>query len=137
MKIKNLVGNRFKERPSDCVVDSHALMVRGGYIKNVANGIFSLYPPAKRVTRKIENIIREEMDRIDGQEVMFPVVLPGSLWDESGRYQSVGDELLRFKDRSGSRMILGMTHEEASVQLVKEYANSYAKYPFMIYQIQT
>ena len=137
MKIRNLVGNRFKERPSDCVVDSHALMVRGGYIKNVANGIFSLYPPAKRVTRKIENIIREEMDRIDGQEVMFPVVLPGSLWDESGRYQSVGEELLRFKDRSGSRMILGMTHEEASVQLVKEYANSYAKYPFMIYQIQT
>ena len=137
MKIRNLVGNRFKERPSDCVVDSHALMVRGGYIKNVANGIFSLYPPAKRVTKKIENIIREEMDKIDGQEVMFPVVLPGSLWDESGRYESVGEELLRFKDRSGSRMILGMTHEEASVQLVKEYANSYAKYPFMIYQIQT
>ena len=80
MKVKNLVGERFKERPSDCVVDSHALMVRGGYIKQVANGIFSLFPPARRVTQKIEAIIREEMDRIDGQEVLFPVVLPGSPW---------------------------------------------------------
>lgn len=137
MRIKNLIGDRFKERPSDCVIDSHALMVRGGYMKYVANGIYSLYPPAKRITKKIENIIREEMDAIDGQEVMFPVVLPGSLWDKSGRYDSVGEELLRFKDRTGSRMVLGMTHEEAAVHLVKEYANSYAKYPFMIYQIQT
>ena len=85
MKVRNLVGERFKERPSDCVVDSHALMVRGGYIKPVANGIFSLYTPAKRITQKIEQIIREEMDMVDGQEVMFPVVLPGALWEESGR----------------------------------------------------
>ena len=77
------------------------------------------------------------MDKIDGQEVLFPVALPGSLWEESGRYESVGSELLRFTDRTGSKMVLGMTHEEASVQLVREYANSYAKYPFMIYQIQT
>ena len=74
---------------------------------------------------------------IDGQEVLFPVALPGSLWEESGRYDSVADELLRFKDRNGSKMVLGMTHEEAAVQLVRDYAKTYARYPFMIYQIQT
>ena len=132
-----MVGDRFKERPASCLIDSHALMVRGGYIKNVANGIYSQYPVMKRISHKIEAIIRDEMDKLDGQEVMFPVVLPGSLWDESGRYESVGSELLRFTDRTGTKMVLGMTHEEAAVQLVKEYANSYAKYPFMIYQIQT
>jgi len=137
MKLKNLVGDRFKERPSDCVIDSHALMVRGGYIKYVANGIYSTYPPLKRITKKIEQIIREEMDAIDGQEVLFPVVLPGTLWEESGRFLSVGSELLRLKDRNGSSLVLGMTHEEAAVHLVREYAQSYAKYPFMIYQIQT
>ncbi|MBQ7016078.1 MAG: proline--tRNA ligase [Firmicutes bacterium] len=137
MKVRNLVGERFKERPSDCVVDSHALMVRGGYIKPVANGIFSLYTPAKRITQKIEQIIREEMDMVDGQEVMFPVVLPGALWEESGRFQAVDSTLVRFTDRNDTSMVLGMTHEEASVQLVREFANSYNKYPFMIYQIQT
>ncbi len=137
MKLKNLVGDRFKERPSDCVIDSHAFTVRGGYIKYVANGIFSLYPPMKRITKKIENIIREEMDAIDGQEVLFPVALPGSLWEESGRFESVGEELLRFKDRNDSQMVLGMTHEEAAVHLVREYGQTYTKYPFMIYQIQT
>lgn len=137
MKLEKLVGERFKEKPADCVVDSHALMIRGGYIKPVANGIFSQYTPLKRVCQKIEKIIREEMDAIDGQEVLFPVVLPATLWDESGRYESVGSELLRFTDRNNSRMILGMTHEEAAVHLVREYANSYTKYPFMIYQIQT
>lgn len=137
MKLNNLVGLRFKERPSDCVIDSHAFSVRGGYVKFVSNGIFSLYPPMKRITAKIENIIRSEMDAYDCQEVLFPVVLPASLWDESGRYESVGSELLRFEDRSGSKMVLGMTHEEAAVQLVREYGSSYAKYPFAIYQIQT
>ena len=137
MKIDKLVGERFKERPSDCVIDSHALMIRGGYMKYVANGIFSLYTPLRRITRKIERIIREEMDAIGGQEVLFPVVLPGSLWEESGRFISVGSELMRMKDRNGSPMVLGMTHEEAAVQLVREYGQSYSKYPFMIYQIQT
>ena len=137
MKLEKLVGDRFKEKPSDCVIDSHALMIRGGYMKYVANGIYSSYMPLKRITKKIEQILREEMDKIDGQEVSFPVVMPASLWDESGRYESVGSELLRFTDRNKSRMILGMTHEEAAVQLVREYANSYTKYPFMIYQIQT
>ena len=137
MKLANMVGERFKERPSDCVIDSHAFSVRGGYIKYVANGIYSLYPPMKRVTAKIENIIREEMDAVDSQEVLFPVALPGSLWEESGRYESVGEELLRFKDRNDTPMVLGMTHEEAAVHMVREWGNTYAKYPFSIYQIQT
>jgi len=137
MKLANMVGERFKDRPSDCVIDSHAFSVRGGYIKYVANGIYSLYPPMKRVTAKIENIIREEMDAADSQEVLFPVALPGSLWEESGRYESVGEELLRFKDRNDTPMVLGMTHEEAAVHMVREWGNTYAKYPFSIYQIQT
>lgn len=136
MKLKNLVGLRFKERPADCAIDSHALMVRGGYMKYVGNGIFSEYPILHRITAKIENIIREEMNAIDGQEVLFPVVMPAELWQESGRYDSIGNELVRFQDRSGSKMVLGMTHEEAAVHLVREYGQSYQQYPFMIYQIQ-
>lgn len=137
MKLDKLVGERFKEKPSDCVIESHALMMRGGYMKDVAKGIYSQYMPLKRICRKIENIIREEMDAIDGQEVLFPVALPATLWEESGRYESVGNELLRFSDRNNSKMVLGMTHEEAAVQLVRDYAKSYNSYPFMIYQIQT
>ena len=137
MKLEKLVGDRFKERPSECIIDSHALMLRGGYMKYVSSGIFSQYMPLRRVCRKIEQIIREEMDKIDGQEVLFPVVMPASLWQESGRYNSIGAEMFRFKDRNNSDLVLGMTHEEAAVQLVREYANTYNKYPFMIYQIQT
>lgn len=137
MKLNQLVGDRFKEKPADCVIESHALMMRGGYMKDVAKGIYSQYTPLKRICRKIENIIREEMDAIGGQEVLFPVALPASLWDESGRYDSVGSELLRFSDRNNTKMVLGMTHEEAAVQLVRDYAKSYQNYPFMIYQIQT
>ena len=137
MKLSKLVGDRFKETPSDCVAASHALMLRGGYMKYVANGIYSSLPPLKRITKKIEEIIREEMDALEGQEVSFPVALPASLWEESGRYASVGSELLRFTGRNGAKMVLGMTHEEAAVQLVREYASTYSRYPFMIYQIQT
>lgn len=136
MKIKNLVSQRFKEKPADCVIDSHALMVRGGYMKYVGNGIFSEFPTLRRVTSKIEAIIREEMNAIDGQEVLFPVVMPAELWQESGRYDTIANELVRFSDRNKSRMVLGMTHEEAAVHLVREYGRSYQQYPFMIYQIQ-
>lgn len=137
MKMARLLGERFREKPSDCVIDSHALMVRGGYIKVVGNGIYSQAAPLRRITRKIEEIIREEMEAIGGQEVLLPVVLPESLWEESGRAASVGSELLRFRDRHGSPHLLGMTHEEAAVQLVREYGSSYLRYPFMVYQIQT
>ena len=137
MKLDQLLGLRFKETPSDCQIASHILMLRGGYIKNVGSGIFSLYPPAKRIAQKIERIIREEMDAIGGQEVMLPVTMPAALWKESGRYESVGSELLRFKDRTDSDMVLGMTHEEAVVHLARGAAQSYTQYPFMVYQIQT
>ena len=137
MKVAKMLGERFKQPPKDCVIESHALMMRGGYMKYMANGIFSLYMPTKRITRKIEQIIREEMDKIDGQEVMFPVAMPASLWEESGRYTSIGSEMARWKDRSGNPMVLGMTHEEAAVHLARDTAKSYADFPFMIYQIQT
>lgn len=137
MKVSVLLGERYKNAPADCIVESQALMVRGGYIKQVGSGIYSLFTPAQRIMNKIENIIREEMDAIDGQEVLFPVVMPASLWRESGRFESIGSELLRFKDRGNNDMVLGMTHEEAAVQLARDTAQTYTKYPFMIYQIQT
>lgn len=137
MKVSALVGERFREAPSDCIIDSHIWMVRGGYMKYVANGIYSQLTPLTRICQKVERILREEMDAIDAQEVLFPLVLPGSLWEESGRYQSVGSELLRFQDRGGHPMVLGMTHEEAAVHLVREFGQSHQRYPFAIYQIQT
>lgn len=137
MKVRNILGERFKEAPKDCTIASHALMVRGGYMRYMSNGIYSLYTPGKRIMQKIEAIIRDEMDKIDGQEVMFPVVMPASLWEESGRYTSIGSEMARFEDRSKNKMVLGMTHEEAAVHLARDIANSYTDYPFMIYQIQT
>ena len=137
MRMSELIGERYKEKPADCTIDSHALMVRGGYIKQVNTGSYTLLPPARRITQKIERIIREEMDAIDGQEVLFPVVLPADLWKESGRFTSVGKELVRLTDRLGADLVLGMTHEEAAVHLARDAAKSYAKYPFMIYQIQT
>ena len=106
MKLKNLVSKRYKETPADCQIASQALMMRGGYIKPVGNGIYTLFPVTKRVTSKIEKIIREEMNRIDGQELLFPVAMPASIWRESGRYDAIGSELLRFKDRSEQDMVL-------------------------------
>lgn len=135
MKVSELLGERYKDRVAE--IESQNLMVRGGYIKQVGNGIYSLMPPARRIHNKIEAILRQEMDRIDGQEVLFPVTMPATLWQASGRWESVGKELLRFKDRSGADMVLGMTHEEAAVHMAMNVASTYQKYPFMIYQIQT
>ena len=135
MKVSQLLGERFKERAFE--IESQNLMTRGGYMKLVGNGIYSLFTPTKRIQNKIEQILREEMDAIDGQEVLFPVVMPATLWQASGRWESIGKELLRFKDRSGSDMVLGMTHEEAAVHMAMNVAGTYQKYPFMIYQIQT
>ncbi len=135
MKVSNILGERFKERAFE--IDSQNLMTRGGYMKQVGNGIYSLFMPAKRIANKIEAIMRQEMDAIDGQEVLFPVVMPATIWQASGRFDSIGKELLRFKDRSGADMVLGMTHEEAAVHMAMNVAGTYQKYPFMIYQIQT
>lgn len=123
--------------PREASLVSHAYLLRGGYIRQVANGIYSLLPLGLRVIRKIENIIREEMNALNGQEVLMPALLPRELWDESGRYDSVGPELMRFKDRADHDMVLAMTHEEAAVHLARNEARSYRSYPFMLYQIQT
>ena len=137
MKLATMLGDRFRETPADCQITSQIFMIRGGYMKQVANGIYTLLTPARRIVRKIEGIMREEMDAIDGQEVLFPVVMPADLWRESGRFDKIGSELARFKDRGGNDMVLGMTHEEASVQLVRGTPKPESAFPFMIYQIQT
>lgn len=106
-------------------------------MRPVSNGIYSLLPPAWRIQSKIEAIIRDEMNKIDGQEVKMPVVLPRELWEESGRWGTVENELLRFKDRSNHDMLLAMIHEEAVTALARTEVISYKEYPFMLYQIQT
>lgn len=137
MLVREMLGKRYKETPKDCVIASHSLMMKGGYMKYMSAGSYSLFMQTKRITNKIENIIRKEMDSIGGQEVLFPVVMPATLWEESGRYTSIGSEMARFTDRNGNKMVLGMTHEEAAVHLARDVADSYTDYPFMIYQIQT
>jgi len=137
MRMSQLVGKRYKERPAEAALESHAFLLRGAYARQVANGIYSLLPAGLRVARKIERIIREEMDRIGGQEVLMPVVQPRELWEESGRCRDVGPELLRFQDRAGHDMVLAMTHEEAVLHLCRNEVTSYRQLPFMVYQIQT
>lgn len=137
MKLSKLIGERIKEAPNGATLKSHILLLRAGYIKQVSAGIFSLLPPAQRVSLKIQNIIREEMNALGGQEVLFPVVMPRELWDLSGRYSSIAGELVRFKDRNNHDMLLGMTHEEAAVHMALNTVKSYDQLPFMIYQIQT
>lgn len=137
MLVSKLLGEKYKEKPNDAQITSHIFLLRGGYIRQVGTGIYSLLTPAKRICDKISNIIREEMDIADGQEVLMPVAIPAELWKESGRFDSVGGELVRFKDRTDKDMVLGMTHEEPAVQLARSEAKSYQNYPFMIYQIQT
>lgn len=137
MRVSKLIGRKIKETPHDAELLSHQFLLRGAYIRQVASGVYSLLPIAKRVIDKIENIIREEMNKIEGQEVLLPVVLPRELWEESGRYETVGSELLRFKDRGNKDFMLAMTHEEAVVHLARTELSSYKQLPFMLYQIQT
>ena len=137
MLYSKLIGRRYKEKPAEASFDSHALLLRGGYIRQVATGIYSLLLPAQRIVAKIERILREEMDAIGGQEIKAPVVMPRELWDESGRYDGVGAELMRMTDRFGHGLLLGMTHEEAFVHIARSETQSYKDYPFMLYQIQT
>ncbi len=132
-----LIGDTKKEWPNEATLKSHGLLLKGGYIKQMASGIFTLMPLGKKVSTKIENIIREEMNAIDAQEIQMPVVATKKLWDSAKRYESIGSELLRFKDRTGADMVLSMTHEEAAVFSVLNEAASYTKYPFSVYQIQT
>ena len=137
MHLSRLVGRRIKETPKDAQLVSHQFFLRGGYGRQVASGIYSLLPLATRVIRKIEAIIRDEMNGIDGQEVIMPVVMPREMWEESGRYSVIGKEMARFHDRNGKDLVLGMTHEEAVVTLARTEASSYKNFPFTLYQIQT
>lgn len=134
MKISQLLGKRYKEKPSDTKLKSHELLIRGGYIRPVFSGVFSVLPAGLKILKNIENIIREEMNSISGQEVEMPLVQPKELWEESGRYFGINEELARFKDRNNHDMVLAMTHEEAAVALARTEATSYKDYPFMIYQ---
>lgn len=137
MKMSKLVGRRMKETPKDAKTISHIFMIRGGYMRQLSTGIYTMLPLGKRVQDKIERIIKEEMDAIDGQEITMPVVNPSDIWEESGRYQSIGDELLRFKDRNEKPMVLAMTHEEAVCHMARTELTSYKQLPVMVYQIQT
>ncbi|HEY4219766.1 MAG TPA: proline--tRNA ligase [Myxococcota bacterium] len=126
-----------KETPADAVVASHRLMLRAGMIRKLAAGIYTYLPVATRVFAKVANIVREEMNRAGAQEIIMPVVNPGELWQESGRWEKYGPELLRFKDRKGSDFILGPTHEETVTALVRDEVKSYRQLPLNLYQIQT
>ncbi|MCK4797737.1 MAG: proline--tRNA ligase, partial [Spirochaetes bacterium] len=129
MQLSKYFFKTIKEIPTDAELKSHKLLIRGGYIKQISAGIFSYLPLAVRTLKKIEQIIREEMDAINGYEVNMPVVMPASLWNETGRYEDVGMEMLRFEDRIGRKMLLGMTHEEAITDMVRYVTNSYKQLP--------
>jgi prolyl-tRNA synthetase len=126
-----------KEAPSEAEVPSHIFMVRGGYLRKVAAGIYSFLPLGWRVVKKVERIIREEMDRSGASEVFLPAVIPAELWKESGRWQNYGDQLLRFKDRKGGDFVIGPTHEEVISALVRGEVRSWRQLPLNLYQIQT
>lgn len=137
MLLSKLVCERTKEAPQDAKIKSHILLSRAGFIKQVAVGIYSMTMPCQKMSGKIQKIIREEMDALDGQEVLFPVVMPREIWELSDRYNTIGSEMVRFKDRNNRDMLLGMTHEEAAVHLANHIVSSYNQLPMMIYQIQT
>jgi prolyl-tRNA synthetase len=137
MKMSKLVGRRIKEAPRDAETASHIFLLRGGYARMVSAGIYSILPIGQRVVAKIEQIVREEMNAIDGQEIKMPLAQPAELWQESGRYDSVGAELLRFSDRNDKAMVLAMTHEEATCHLARTEIGSYKQLPSMVFQLQT
>jgi prolyl-tRNA synthetase len=125
-----------KEAPSDTEIVSHRLMTRAGMIRRVAAGIYNYLPIGLRVIRKVENIVREEMNRAGAQEVVMPMVIPSELWQESGRWDIYGKELLRIKDRHERDFCLGPTHEEVITDMVKKEVRSYRELPLNLYQIQ-
>lgn len=126
-----------KEIPADAEITSHRLMLRAGLIRRLASGLYSWLPLGVRVLRKVENIVREEMNKSDGLEVLMPTVQPAELWQESGRWEQYGPELLRFNDRHGREFCYGPTHEEIITDLARRELNSYKQLPVNYYQIQT
>jgi prolyl-tRNA synthetase len=138
MRFSHLFGRTIREVPSDADLTSHQLSVRAGLIRQLAAGIYSYLPTGWRVLRKIEQIMRDEMDAIGGQELLMPVVHPAEVWRATGRYDAPapGPALLRFRDRTGHDMVLAMTHEETATHLALQEIASYRQLPLMIYQIQ-
>ena len=137
MRMSNMFSRTLREAPSGAESKGYEYLLRAGYIRQLGAGIFSLLPLGFKSTKKIENIVREEMNRIGGQEILMPVVNPGDLWKESGRYYSIDKELARFKDRVGRDMVLAMTHEEAVTDIARGEIDSYKRLPLFVYQIQT
>jgi prolyl-tRNA synthetase len=137
MRMSQTLIPTLKEAPAEAEVPSHILMVRGGYLRKVAAGIYSFLPLGWRVVQKVERIIREEMNRSGASEVFLPAVIPAELWQESGRWDAYGDQLLRFKDRKGGDFVIGPTHEEVISALVRGEVRSWRQLPLNLYQIQT
>ncbi|MGH1484573.1 MAG: proline--tRNA ligase [Cellvibrionaceae bacterium] len=137
MRASRFLIATLKETPADAEVISHQLMLRAGLIRKLASGLYTWLPLGLRVLRKVERIIREEMDNAGGQEVLMPVVQPSELWEESGRWQQYGPELLRIEDRHQRPFCLGPTHEEVITDLIRNEISSYKQLPANFYQIQT
>lgn len=137
MRATQFLVNTLKENPADAVVISHQLMLRSGMIRKLASGLYTWQPIGLRVLRKAENIIREEMNKAGALEVLMPAVQPSELWEESGRWDQFGPELLRMHDRHGREFCLGPTHEEVITDLARNELNSYKQLPVNYYQIQT
>ena len=137
MRMTHLFAPTRREDPADAEVASHRFLVRAGFIRQNARGIYTLLPLGWRVVRKIEQIVREEMDRAGAQEMRMPAVQPAELWEESGRIEKYGPALLRFKDRKGGDLVLGPTHEEIVTDLMRSDLTSYKSLPVCVYQMQT
>ena len=137
MKMSKLFVQTLREFPSDAEVISHKLLVRAGYIRKLTMGVYNYLPLMWRVIKKVENIIREEMDRAGAQELLMPFVQPKELWEESGRWGAYGGELMRLKDRHGREMCLGPTHEEIITAIARDGLKSYKQLPVNLYQIQS
>jgi prolyl-tRNA synthetase len=137
MRLSHLFFTTLRDDPSDAEMDSHRLLLRAGYVRQLGSGIYSLLPLGKRVNDRVEQVIREEQDRIDGQEMEMPVVHPADIWKASGRYGAIGPELGRFKDRNGREMVLAMTHEEVVGTLLADIVKSWRQLPMMLYHFQT
>lgn len=137
MRTSKYLVATLKETPSDAEVISHQLMLRAGMIRRLASGLYTWLPMGLRVLRKVERIVREEMDRIDAQEVLMPAIQPAELWEESGRWAQYGDELLRLKDRHKREFCFGPTHEEVITDLARREIRSYKQLPSTFYQIQS
>ena len=137
MKMSNLFVQTQREFPSDAEVVSHKMLARAGYIKKLTSGVYNFLPLMWRVLKKVEDIIRDEMDKAGAQELLMPFVQPKELWEQSGRWNAYGGELMRLKDRHGREMCLGPTHEEIITSIARDILKSYKQLPVNLYQIQS